>query len=76
MAFPALSAVARLGAHTYTLPESQALYVFSDTANPADDFVADHEGVHGNAPVVLLLVNVAMANAAGQDLDFDLVVAL
>jgi len=41
--------------------------------DPANDLVAGHQRVHGDAPFVARLVDVGMANATVEDLDGDVV---
>lgn len=41
--------------------------------DPADDLVARHQRVHGNAPFVARLVDVGVAHAAVQDVDGDVI---
>ncbi len=42
-------------------------------SDAADDLVARHQRVHGDAPFVARLVNVGVAHAAVQDIDGDVV---
>lgn len=47
----------------------------ADQRHPADDLVPGHDGIFGTAPLVACGVDVGVADAAKEDVNYDVLVA-